>query len=538
MNLGSLGQDNIDKYGEYDSSYFEGKWYTNVEMERNGNRLGNALKELGVKRGDRVAIQMPNSPVVVWSFPAIYKIGAVAVPMNPLLRPDQAAYIFQNSGAKVAITSPEFAPWVQAAQKQAPDLKHVIVTEKDDIPGTVFYDKFTAGQPDTLRTAETDNDDVAALIYTAGTTGPNKGVIHTHFSLYLTALGYADFASRYLGTTFDLQTRSRDIRTHAVVETHKKITGMDLGLSLFVLPLSHSFGLAVGLTGIMFAGRSIIMKWFNPELALKHIHDFRVTNISAVPAMYIMMLNHPDFDKYDLSCLESCACGAAPLAPEIGRLWKEKTGAEIYEGWGMTETGATTCGNRPDRPPKYGSIGVCMIKADTVKVFDEQDKELPMGKTGELVVKGPTVMKGYWNMPKETADALRNGWLHTGDIGHMDEDGYFYITDRKKDIIIRGGENVSPREVEEVLLEIPQIADAGVIGIPDKVYGEEIKAYCVMRKDEAISPDEIIAFCKQKLPTYKIPKAVQIIDALPKNLLGKLLRAELRKMDKQSASSS
>ena len=174
-----------------------------------------------------------------------------------------------------------------------------------------------------------------------------------------------------------------------------------------------------------------------------------------------------------------------------------------------------------------------MIKADTMKIFDDTDQELPAGQTGELVIKGPTIMKGYWNMPKETGETLRNGWLHTGDVGHMDEDGYFYITDRKKDIIIRGGENVSPREVEEVLLEIPQIADAGVIGIPDKVYGEEIKAYCVLRKDELISPEEILAYCKKKLPTFKVPKAVQIIDILPKNLLGKLLRAELRKLEKE-----
>jgi long-chain acyl-CoA synthetase len=422
---------------------------------------------------------------------------------------------------------------VLAAQKQAPELKHVVVTEKEDIQGTVFYDKFVADQPDILAIEETDNDELAALIYTAGTTGPNKGVMHTHFSLYMTAMGFADFTSRYLSTGFDLTSRYMDVRTHKMTVTRKRISGIDLGLSLFVLPLSHSYGLAVGLTGSMFAGRSIIMKWFNPELALKYVQDFKVSNFSGVPAMYIMMLNHPDFDKYDLSSLESCACGAAPLAPEIGRLWKEKTGAEIYEGWGMTETGATTCGNRPDRPPKYGSIGTCMIKADTMKIFDDQDRELPVGKTGEIVVKGPTIMKGYWNMPKETAETLRNGWLHTGDVGYFDEDGYFWITDRKKDIIIRGGENVSPREVEEVLLLMQQVADAGCIGIPDKTYGEEIKACIVIKQGEKLTEEEVINFCKERLPNFKVPKVIRFMDTLPKNLLGKLLRAELRKLEKE-----
>jgi len=534
MNLGSLGQDNIQKFGRYESVYYEGKWYTNVEMEMQSNRLGNALKSLGIERGDRVAIQMPNSPVVIWSFSAIYKIGAIAVPINPLLGPDQAAYIFQNSGAKAVVTSPDFAPRVLTTQQQARGLKHIIVTEKDDFPGAIYYDKLLSDQPDSLKIEETDNDDTAAIIYTAGTTGPNKGVMHSHFSLYMTALGYGDFVLRYRSATVQASSSMMDVRTHKPVEIELKVTGGNrLALSLFVLPLSHSYGLATSLMGVIGAMRGIVMKWFNPELALKLIQEFRVTNFSGVPTMYIMMLNHPDFDKYDLSSLQECACGAAPLPPEVGRRWKEKTGTDIYEGWGMTETGATTCGNRPNKPPKYGSIGVCMIKADTVKIFDDQDNELPPGQTGELVVKGPTVMKGYWNMPRETADALRNGWLHTGDIGYMDEDGYFYITDRKKDIIIRGGENVSPREVEEVLLEIPQIADAGVIGIKDEVYGEEIKAYCVLRKDELISAEDILAYCRQKLPKYKVPKSVEIIDALPKNLLGKLLRAELRKLEEQ-----
>jgi long-chain acyl-CoA synthetase len=304
-------------------------------------------------------------------------------------------------------------------------------------------------------------------------------------------------------------------------------------LALFVLPLSHSYGLAILLASFFVPVRGIIMKRWNPEQALKYIEEHKVTLFMGVPVMYIMLLGHPDFGKYDLSSLRECSSGAAPMTLELASQWKAKTGLDILEGWGMTETGATTCGQVPGITPKYGSIGKSMIKSNTVAVLDDSDQVLPPNTTGELAVKGPTVMKGYWNMPEETTAALRNGWLHTGDVGHMDNDGYFYITDRKKDIIIRGGENVSPREVEEVLMQMPQIVDAGVIGIPDKVYGEEIKAFCVIKKDATVNSKEIIAFCREKLPTFKVPKAVEFVDALPKNMIGKLLRAELRTKEKE-----
>jgi long-chain acyl-CoA synthetase len=537
MNLGSLVEDNFAKYGEYQATWFEGKWYTNVEVDKECNRLGNALKSLGIKKGDSVAIQMPNHPVVLWGFPAVYKLGAVVVPVNPLLRPDQAAYIYQDCGASVVITSPEYVPWIQAAQKQASVLKTIVVIEKDDMPGTIGYDKFVAGQPDSLPVVETDNDDLAALIYTAGTTGPPKGVMHTHFSLYMTAIGYGDFVQRYRCTTLKVKGSKYDVRSHRLVETEQEVMGVDRrSLGLLVLPLSHSYGIATVTMGSMAAQRGLVLRWFNPEVCLQLIQEHRVTNFSGVPAMYIMMLNHPDFDKYDLSSLQECACGAAPLPPEIGRMWEEKVGTPILEGWGMTETGATTCGTIPNRPPKYGSIGVCMVRADTVKIFDDNDKEVPVGTNGEIVVKGPTVMKGYWKKPKETAEALRNGWLHTGDIGYKDSDGYFWITDRKKDIIIRGGENVSPREVEEVILMMPQVVDAGCIGVADKTYGEEIKVCVVIKQGEKLTEEEVIAFCRERLPNFKIPKVVRFMDALPKNLLGKLLRAELRKQEKEQKS--
>jgi len=301
-------------------------------------------------------------------------------------------------------------------------------------------------------------------------------------------------------------------------------------VSLGVLPLSHSYGIAFSNTGNFVGGKTILLRWWNVEEALKAIQTFRVTQMAAVPTMYIQMLEFPELDKYDLSSLDDCQCGAAPLPVEVALRWKEKVGVDIREGWGLTESGATTTGQPADLPPRYGSIGKCLLKCNVIKVFDEKGQELAPSQQGELVVKGPTVMKGYWNLPEETAETIKDGWLYTGDIGYVDEDGYFYITGRKKDIIIRGGENVSPVEVENVLLQHPAVAEAGVVGIPDAVYGEEIKAFVVIKAGERVTEEELIAFCKDCLPTFKSPKTVQFMKSLPKNLLGKILRAELREV--------
>jgi len=532
MNIGSGIEDNIKRFGEYEALYFEDRWYTNVEINYNANQLGNALKGLGINKGDRVALQMPNCPEVIFALPAIYKIGAVVVPLNPLLRPDQAAYIYKDSGAKAIITSSDFVDRVIEAQKQTPSLQYIILTDRDDVLGTVHYDNIMSTSSGELPIEQTENEDVAAIMYTAGTTGPPKGVVHTHYSLYINALSFYEYILVHRSVTLQAKSRALNPKTLQFNEFTQRVSGVNREMvSLGVLPLSHSFGIAFSNTGNFVGGKTILLRWWNVEEALQAIQRFHVTQMAAVPTMYIQMLEFPELDKYDLSSLEDCQCGGAPLPMEMALKWKKNVGVDIREGWGLTESGATTTGQPADLPPKYGSIGKCLLKCNTIKVFDEKGQELPPGQQGEIVVKGPTLTKGYCNLPEETAKTIKNGWLYTGDIGYMDEDGYFYITDRKKDIIIRGGENVSPVEVEEVLLKHPAVADAGVVGIPDNIYGEEIKAFVVIKSDKCVNEEELIAFCKECLPTFKLPKKVQFMKSLPKNILGKVLRAELRKLD-------
>ena len=531
MNIGSGIEDNVKRFGEYEILYFEGRWYTNVQINHDANLLGNALKGLGVEKGDRVAVQMPNSPELLSAFPAIYKIGAVVVPLSPLLRPDQAACMYRDCGATATLTSSDFVGRVLEAQKRTPDLQHVILTDGDNVPGTISYRDIMSTSSDTLTIEETDNNDVAALIYTAGTTGPPKGVMHTHYSLYINALSFYEYILVHRSLTLQLNSRAFNPKTLQLNEINQRVSGVNREMvSLGVLPLSHSYGIAFSNTANFVGGKSILLRWWNVEEALKAIQTFRITQMAAVPTMYIQILEFPELDKYDLSSLDDCQCGAAPLPVEVALKWKEKVGVDIREGWGLTESGAITTGQPGDLPPRYGSIGKCLLKCNTIRVFDEKGQELPPGQQGEIVIRGPTLMKGYWNLPEETAKTIKDGWLYTGDLGYVDEDGYFYITGRKKEIIIRGGENVSPLEVEEVLLEHAAVAEAGVVGIPDPVYGEEIKAFVVIKPGKRASEEELIAFCKDRLPTFKSPKKVQFVKSLPKNILGKVLRAELRKL--------
>jgi long-chain acyl-CoA synthetase len=339
------------------------------------------------------------------------------------------------------------------------------------------------------------------MIYTSGTTGTPKGVMLTHAGLSYSA---------------NMQQESARLP-------------LDL-VSLAVLPLCHSFGVAM-MNGsfLRLHGKIIIMRQFNLEQLFANIDKYKVQSVPIVPTMIVYMLMFPDFAKYDISSVKYWVCGSAPLSLDTWKQFKEKFGMEISEGWGLTEAGANNSTNVGQFVIKPGTIGRPM-KGMEMKIFDNHDREVPQGQEGEIVLRGPMVMKGYWNMPEATKEVIINGWLHTGDIGFVDKDGYFTITDRKKDIIIKGGENISPRVIEEVLYAHPAISEASVIGIKDKVYGEEIKAFVTLKPNENAAPEDILEYCRGKLKKFFVPKEVVILQAMPKTLVGKILKKELRKM--------
>jgi long-chain acyl-CoA synthetase len=501
MNLAGVAEERVEERGEQVSLFYEEKEITNVEMLRASQRLARALKDLGVKRGDRVILQMPNCPEVLQGFGAIWRIGSVVVPINYLVGEEETAYIYQDSGANVVISSKAFLPKIRAGRAKAPGLENVILTDLEVPPGFLSFPRLIEKSPEEMEIVDMGDDDLAALIYTAGTTDRPKGVMHTHFSLYSNARMQAESVSLPEGM-----------------------------ISIFVLPLCHSYGIASMNLGLFRrSGGAVLLSTFNVETIFAAIQKYRAHSLAGVPTMYVFMLLFPEPKKYDLSSMQYWFCGSAPLALETFRRFKETFGFEIIEGWGLTEAGANNSVNPPEGVKKVGSIGVPM-KGMEMRVVDNERNLLPPRKEGEIVIRGPMLMKGYWNKPEETAEVLRDGWLHTGDVGYVDEDGYFWITDRKKDLIIKAGENISPRTIEEVLFKHPKVSEAAVIGMKDDVYGEEIKAFLVLKPGQEATAEEIIEHCQKKLTSFLVPKKVVFLKALPKSLVGKVLKKELRKM--------
>jgi long-chain acyl-CoA synthetase len=491
VNLAELGAENVRRYGEYPALVFEGRELTNVDQQRAASRLAHALRRLGVGPGDRVVVMLPNCPEVLESYRATFALGAVVVPVIFLLSPDEVRHILDHAEARLLITSPDLA-W------KAEGWPGARILVGGEAAGAPSYAELAGREPDAFTPVGRDDHDLAVILYTAGTTGQPKGVALSHGNLAANA--------RAAASLYEL----------------------DRGQwALGVLPLSHSYGLTLMNVGSVLGTRAVLLRWFTPDAVLTAIQQYRVQTMAGVPTMFVYLLNYPDADRFDTSSMRAWGSGAAPLPVEVVEPFERKFGGRILEGYGLTEASPVVATHRYSSTRKLGSVGQPLPGVE-VGILDDADRVLPAGQAGEIGVRGPGVMLGYYRMAEETARTLRNGWLHTGDVGRLDEDGYLYILERKKDLIIRGGLNVYPREVEEVLYAHPGVAEAAVVGLPDPLMGEEACAFVVLRPGAAATPEALIGFCQERLAKFKCPREVRFVEALPKSPIGKILRKELR----------
>jgi long-chain acyl-CoA synthetase len=454
-------------------------------------RVASMLQSLGVEAGDRVAIMLPNVPY----FPAVYygilRAGAVVVPMNVLLKGREVAYYLSDSGAEVMFAWHGFMEAAEQGAEQAGDVE-VIEVKPGEIEGVIF------AHPPDAEVAEREGDDTAVILYTSGTTGKPKGAELTHDNL------------------------------RRNVEASAKLFTLGVGDVIFGgLPLFHSFGQTCTMNAAICTGATVtLLPRFDPAKALEILERDGCTVFEGVPTMYGAMLHHPDREGIDTSSLRVCASGGASMPVEVMRGFEEAFGCKVLEGYGLSETSPVASFNHPDRERKAGSIGT-PIEGVQMKVVGDDGAEVATGEVGEIVIKGHNVMKGYWERPEATAEAIKDGWFATGDMAKVDEDGYFFIVDRKKDLIIRGGYNVYPREVEEVLYEHPAVREAAVVGVPHDEWGEEVGAAVALKDGESVSAEELQAFVKEQVASYKYPRRIWFVDELPKGPTGKILKREI-----------
>jgi long-chain acyl-CoA synthetase len=503
MNLATLARDNLEKFGEYERLIFEGRSFTNRELYVASCRLASALTRLELFPDDKVVVFAMNCPEVLISYPAIWSAGCVAIPVLSLLDSNELSFILKNSQAKAIITTPELHDRAMVAVRSSGAVRHVIVigAPHDVHEGALSFDRLVAESEPIAEPVERDGADLAVILYTSGTTGNPKGVMQTHANL---------FANAY--NSYNSQLR-KDLRL----------------TSLLVLPLAHSFGLGVAIGGNLYGSKAILTRWFDPEQSLKLIQEHKVQAMAGVPTMYIYMMNHPRADQYDTSTMERWLVGGAPMLHEQIKQFEKKFGGRVFIGYGLTESCPGISGDREELPSKPGSCGV-PASGVKVKIVDEDGNTLGPNQPGEICASGDNISPGYYKLPEATAETFKDGWLHTGDVGYVDDDGYLFIVERKKDLIIRGGFNIYPKDVEEVLAAHPAVQECAVVGVPDALMGEEVCAYIVCKQGTKVSGAELIAHCQSRLAKYKTPKHVEFLEALPKTNIGKIQKKELRKL--------
>ena len=503
----------VNQFGEKPAFTFFGKVFSYNETKMLVDRLASGLHKQGFKKGDRVAIMLPNCPHYIFSLFAIFKLGGIAVQVNPMYVEREIAYVLDDSGAKYMIALDAFYPKIKKVQGDT-SLKQVIVVSfggerKELAEGDHYFEETLQGVMENPEVEIDPHEDVAVLQYTGGTTGVPKGVMLTHYNLLANFNQVCDFIYN---------------TCENIPESFKIIT---------VLPMFHVYGLSsVALCGIREGANQIVLPRFDVKEVIDIINREKPFLFAGVPTMYFALNSQPELLKD--SCFEKMwfvGSGGAPLPVEQAKTFDKITGATLYDGYGLSEAAPTVVFNPPFVPRKYGSIGI-PVPSTMLRIVRETEEgeyiDVPVGESGKLIISGPQVMKGYWNRPKDTEEVLKDGWLFTGDIAKMDADGYFYILDRQKDMIIASGYNVYPREVEEVLYMLEGVEEAIVIGVPDTYRGETVKAFIKPKAGFSLSVEQIIQFAKDNLAPYKAPKEVEILTELPKSSVGKLLRRVLR----------
>ena len=524
--------DAAEKYSNRPAVHFMGRELAYSEIKEKAESLAAALTDLGVKKGDRVAIHLPNCTQFPIAYFAALSLGAIVVPCNPLYVAREMEYQLKDSGAETIITLTRFYKMIKQIQPKT-NLKNIVVSNiKDYFPGklrflyTVVKEKKEGDRVDLVAgdhsftglieqyagkkppDVDVKPEDRSLFLYTGGTTGVSKGAVLLHSNLIANMLQVKSWCTDY-------------------TDGKETILG--------VLPFFHSYGLTTILNlGLLNGGKLVLLPRFELETVLKTIDKQKPTLFPGVPTIYVAINNAANLEKYDIKSIRVCISGAAPLPVEVQQQFEKNTGGKLVEGYGLSETSPVTHANPIYGNRKPGSIGLPMPDTE-YKIVDVEtgETELPIGEVGELCIKGPQVMEGYLNMPDETANSIRDGWFYTGDIAKADEDGYTYIVDRKKDMVIAGGFNIYPRDIEEVLYTHPKIMEAAVAGINDPYRGETLKAYVVLKEGETMTEEEVVEHCKANLAAYKVPKLVEFKKELPKTMVGKVLRRMLREEEEK-----
>jgi long-chain acyl-CoA synthetase len=497
VKLKELLETNIAEFGEYPLLFFKEKIYTNVETKQFADQLASGLRDLGIVKGDRVIVCMPNCPEVLFAYQGITRAGAIIVPVMFTLHPKELHFIARNSGAKAVITSSYVLQNVETSLEGLPANPQLIVVDQpsgDRVKN--FYDVMV--QTDRKMVDTVNSEDTAVILYTSGTTGNPKGVLLTHKNLYSNA------------------------------ENSAKHNETERGTTLGVLPLAHVYGLTISNICFLTGSGMVIFSSFDTKEVFQAIEKYEVKTFSAVPAMIHALVSYPQADQYNTSSLESVGSGSAPLPVVLLHAFEQKFSAKVYEGYGLSEASPVVTAHRKGIEIKPGSVGI-PIPGVELKVVNEVGEEVPVGEVGELLVRGDNVTAGYYQNEQESSRALKDLWLYTGDMARIDDEGYVYIVDRKKDLIIRGGFNVYPRDVEEILNAHEQVYEAAVVGVPDEKMGEEMVACVVKKPGCEVTEEELIRYCQEHLAKNKTPRRIVFLEALPRNGVGKILKTHLRK---------